>query len=159
MPVGMLPPFTFVLTQPAALGGLGAEPRLRALLVQGHRGAHFGAPPLQEAARARRGARPGSSVADAVFNAPFSEPLDAVKASLAHFQAGVDVAPASMAKSSQPAVDVVQSARKMAMLARGSQVNYKKAKSCAMIASGSLHPLEMRAELEAIQNHDVLANM
>eukprot|EP00959_Pyramimonas_sp_CCMP1952_P437348 9156945-Pyramimonas_sp.AAC.1 len=76
-----MPLFEVVLNDPCALNALRDQPRLLALLVEGHRGARFGAANqrIYRIARSRRGSRPGSPLADAIFDASFAEPLAAIE--------------------------------------------------------------------------------
>eukprot|EP00959_Pyramimonas_sp_CCMP1952_P151804 3176325-Pyramimonas_sp.AAC.1 len=64
-----------------------------ALLVEGHRDTHFGTDSLQLVARSRRGSRPGSSLADAIFNAAFCRPLKVVDQALRRLGASLKLRP------------------------------------------------------------------
>ena len=95
MPLAMLPLYSLALCQPSALSELRDRPHLLALVVESHRATHFSTKTGSLMARSRRGSRPGTSPADAIFNLSFGKPLEvaskAVKAlgadlSLVHHQ-------------------------------------------------------------------------
>eukprot|EP00959_Pyramimonas_sp_CCMP1952_P277437 5799761-Pyramimonas_sp.AAC.1 len=70
IPLVLTPLFEAILQHPGALAELEDQPHLLALLIEGHHDAHLGVrhEGCQAVARPRRGSRPGSSLADAIFN-------------------------------------------------------------------------------------------
>eukprot|EP00959_Pyramimonas_sp_CCMP1952_P265218 5546102-Pyramimonas_sp.AAC.1 len=83
MPLAMLPLYTFALSQPSALHELRHRPHLLALLIEAHRCTHFSTRRDGLQARSRRGSRPGTSLADAVFNLSFEKPLSVAAENIA----------------------------------------------------------------------------
>ena len=178
LPLTMLPLLTFVLAQPAALSQLEGRPHLLAALIEAHRCTHFGTGKCESVGRSRRGSRPGSSLADAIFNLGFSLPLTACRTQIAALDAQLElkvqgerllsegleecelvdgsfVDDAVFLLATEPEVDIVQIAGQAVeivhrvMLTHGFAPNYKRSKTAFMfLISGGNDPL--RPQLEAV---------
>ncbi len=162
MPHALRPLLSFVLAQPAALAHLRTRPHLVAALVEAHRATHFSTTHSTAVARARRGKRPGSPLADAVFSLSFAAPLATVADYIRSRDLVLDTRPpqrllSTEADADEPCTDVayaddalflaflVHNERivsqirglldtvHVCMLSAGYQPNYKKGKSAVMV--------------------------